>query len=252
LRDGFVNLVEARQNGRLSAEEFLERAESLLDRLELYPPAAVMELGTSAAKALDSTPGMAVDIVLKMISSAQREVRAVAAAMIFHFARFQPAFWVDTIKLLIMDEDWEVRDLAAHSFDTTEYGEGAAEFHFEYVLEVIEGWLKDSLAQVRRAATQSLLGYAERHPEFRPKLLEILDPLLDDPSEYVRDTHFAALRKIGKMDATLLMDYIERALPKLSDTSREALRQLLNQPFANKSPERKAELLAKLNAPKGN
>jgi len=246
LQDEFLALVTDRQNGRLDAETMLSRAEELLAGLNLYPADTIMVIGIAAADVLDSTPGMAVDAVLKLMSSTEREVRAVTAAMVFRFARYQPGFWLDTIHHLITDEDWEVRDLAAHCFDTQEYGEGAAEFHFAFVLETVGSWISDPNFLLRRAATQALLGYALKHAEFRPKLLEMLHPLLDDPSEYVRDNHVAALRKIGRADPALVMDYVERSLAATGELAHETFRTVLNQPWANKLLQRKAELLAKL------
>jgi hypothetical protein len=249
LQDEFLKLVTDRQNGRLDAETLLRQAEELLAGLPLYPPQAVMSIGIAAADCLDAAPGMAVDVVLKLVSSTEREVRAVTAAIVFRFARYQPGYWIDTVQLLIGDEDWEVRDLASHIFDTQEFGEGAVDFHLEFVLDTVQKWVADANALTRRAATQALLGHASRHAEFRPKLLEILHPLLDDPSEYVRDNHTAALRKLGRADPALVMDYIERSLPSAGDLARDTFRTVLNQPWAAKLPERKLQLLAALNLP---
>ncbi len=246
IREEFLKLVSDRQNGRLDAETLLHRSEELLEGISLYPPATVMTLGIAAADVLDVTPGMAIDVVLKLMSSTVREVRATAAAMVSRFARYQPGFWLDAVRHLVTDEDWEVRDLAAHSFDTREFGDGAAEFHLEFVSAVVRDWVNSPDPLIRRAATQALLGYAARHPEFRAKLVALLSLLLDDPSEYVRDNHAAALLKVGRLDPPLLMDYIESCRGTAGAYGRETLRNLLEQPFASTIQVRRAELLSKL------
>jgi HEAT repeat protein len=185
-------------------------------------------------------------LTLRLVSSPAREVRALAAIVLFRLARFQPGLWVDPARLLLTDEDWEVRDLAAHVFDLQDGIEGAINFHLEFVWDVVRRWSEDSDERVRRAATQALLNFAVAHPEFRPRWLQMLAPLLDDPQEYVRHSLVIALRTLGRADSALVFGFIESRLDQLTDESREVFRLILDHPFAARDPQRQAELLMRL------
>jgi HEAT repeat protein len=245
-RRALLRLVTEYVEQRLSGEALVEAAEQLLSGAILYPPQPLMESGVAAGACLEKFPGAAIDLVLALVSSLSPQVRAWAVAVVARLARFQPAIWVDTTRHLVQDDEWNVRDLAARIFDTTEWNDGAAEYHLAFVLDVVRGWLKDNDERVRRAAAQSLVGYAVRHPEFRVVLLDLLSPLLADDLEYVRMSHAAALRTLGKADPAAMFDYLESLLPSLTDTSRATVAVVLDHPFADRLPERKAELLAKL------
>jgi 3-methyladenine DNA glycosylase AlkD len=246
LRAQLLGELERLRQGLASPEEFLHAAEEALAGLPLYPPRAVRVLGAALADDLDHTPALAVDVTLGLMSSPAREVRALAAAVISRLARFQPGMWVEPVGHLICDEDWEVRDLAARVFDLQDDGEGAAGFHLEFVCDVLRRWAEHADERVRRAATQALLGFAAANPPFRPRLLQLLAPLLNDSQEYVRHSLAAALRVLGRADAELVFGFIEARLDPLTDGAREVFRLVLDHPFAARHPERKAELLARL------
>ena len=246
LREKLLKGLDQAQDRRLSGGEFLAAMEEDLDGLPLYPSERIRSLGLSVAEVLDRSPELAVELVLGMISSRAREVRALAATALSGLARFQPGMWTDPVRHLITDDDWEVRDLAAHVFDSQTGAPGAAEFHFQFVCDVVRGWTLHDDERVRRAATQSLLGFAAEHPEFRPQFLHIIGPLLNDEQEYVRHSLVAALRALGKMDAALIFDFVESHVEDLTDESRDVFRLVLDHPFAGRHPQRKAELLAKL------
>jgi hypothetical protein len=231
---------------RLSGEALVEAAEQLLSGAALYPSQPLMELGVAAGSNLEKFPGPAVDLVLLLVSSLSPQVRAWTVAIVARLARFQPAIWVDTARHLTTDDDWNVRDLAAHIFDVTEWNDGAAEYHVAFVLDVVRAWLVDNDERVRRAAAQAMIGYAVQHPEFRAVLLDVLNPLLEDDLDYVRMSHAVALRILGKADPAAMLDYLESLLPTLTDKSRETIAVVLDHPFADRLSARKAELLSKL------
>jgi hypothetical protein len=169
--------------------------------------------------------------------------------MISRLARFQPAIWMDLAKHLAADEDWGVREYAAHIFDTQGKFDGLSGYHLDYVFEVLEGWVRDTNYLVRRAPTNALLSYYLKHPEIGERLIALLDPLLDDEMEYVRRNHVFALRTIGKKRPELVLDYIESKLKldELTERIKEVFQEVLEHKFADKLPQRKIELLSKLN-----
>ncbi|MFZ5434134.1 MAG: DNA alkylation repair protein [Calditrichota bacterium] len=238
--------AEVYLNHRLSAEEFLERIDRLLADRDLFPPEAIFQLGSTLGTRLENSPGPAVDLTLKLMSSDVRATRAIAVGVLHRLARFQPGFWTDAARHLITDSDWEVRDIAARVFDDWNGEDGAAEFHLSFVVDVVRDWVQDSDERVRRAASQALLGYAARHPEFRSQLLEILDPLLTDEREYVRHSLAAALRILGRSDPPFVMDYLELVAASNHEPAKEIVKLVLDHSFADRLPDRKAELLRRL------
>jgi 3-methyladenine DNA glycosylase AlkD len=244
LRDELLDLFESLRTGLLSIEDFVAEVETLLNDLPLYPTTAIMTLGAVVGEKLEKSPGLAVDLTMRIVSSVAREVRALAAVVIHRLARFQPGMWVDTTRHLATDDDWEVRDLAARVFDSQGEDEGAAEFHLTFVHETVKAWAADSDYLVRRAATQALTGYALRHTDFRPLLLDLLRPLLDDEREYVRRGVAAALRKLGKADPPTIFEFFE--LMTITPRSSQVIRLTLEHPFAGRFPDRKSALMAHL------
>ncbi|MDD5087577.1 MAG: DNA alkylation repair protein [bacterium] len=232
--------------GQTAIEDFVAQCDDRLAGIPLYPPAEVFAAGVAVGEALEKTPAPAIEVALRLISSEARETRALAVAVIHRVARFQPAVWVDPVRHLLLDDDWEVRDLAARVFDVFEEHDGAAEFHLAYVVEVVETWVGDPEERIRRAAPQALLGYARRHAEFRPQLLTVLDPLLDDEQDYVRTSYAAALRALGRTDPELVLNYLETTLERDSLNAAEVVRCVIEHPFANRLPEHKARLVRRL------
>jgi hypothetical protein len=248
LREELLELFEDVKAGLLAMEDFVEQASELLNQLPLYPTTTVLALGVAIGEKLEKSPGLAVELTVRLVGAPAREVRAMAAVVIHRIARFQPGMWVDTIRHLVADDDWEVRDLAARVFDTLEAGEGAAEFHLMFVHETVKSWVTDSDYLVRRAATQALTGYAINHADFRPLLLDMLRPLLDDQREYVRRGLAATLRTLGKADGALIFDYLEAAANPPTPRVAETIRLVMEHRFAGKFPVRKAALLSGLPA----
>ena len=211
----------------------------------LYPPAELFGAGIAVGESLENTPAPAIEITLRLISSEIRETRALAVAVIHRLARYQPALWVDTVRHLLLDDDWEVRDLTARVFDVFENQDGAAEFHPSFVVEVVGKWVGDPDERIRRAASQALLGYALRHAEFRKPLLILLDPLIGD-GDYVRNSFTVCLRSLGRSDPELVLNYLESALDRESREIADIVRRVLEHPFADRLPEQKARIAERL------
>lgn len=246
LLDQLLTLVESFRSGQFDGEDLLRDIEKLLAGVDIYPPVQILPLGTGIADLLEKSPAEAIELTMKLVSSSVREVRALAAAMITRFSRYQPGLWLDPVQHLINDDEWEVRDLAAHCFDTQEHDDGAVDFHGGYVWQVVQDWVISENPLLRRAASHALLGHAAKHAESRRKVLDLLDPLLDDDLEYVRDSHAAALRTLGRSDPSLVLDYIERSLENPTDASRETFRRVLDHSFADRHPARKAKILGRM------
>jgi 3-methyladenine DNA glycosylase AlkD len=247
IADQLTTLVESYRDGQFAVDDLLSEIEQLLRGYALYPAQPILVLGFALADLMDKTPAEAIELTLRLVSSTTREARALAAAMIMRFSRFQPGLWLDPVQHLVRDQDWEVRDLAAHCFDTPENGDGAIDFHQSYVWQVVQDWIAHEDYLLRRAATQALIGHAVKVAEFRPKVLAMLDPLLDDDLEYVRDSHAAALRRLGRADPALVFDYMEKSLDTPTEAARETFRKVLDHSFADRLPGRKTKILARIN-----
>lgn len=246
MRVSLIDGLERVRSGSVSAEDYIDDLRELLEGVPLYPADRIRSLGIAAGDLLDRSPAVAVDMVLRLISSPAKEVRGFGSIILFRLARFQPGMWVDPARHLTCDEDWEVRDLAAHVFDTQNGIEGAAAFHLEFVVKTISEWSKHSDERVRRAATQALLGFAGEHPEFRRKLLQMIGPLVTDEQEYVRHSLAAALRTMGRMDPELVFEFISANIEDAPEEARDVFRLTLDHPFADRHPQRKAELVSRL------
>ena len=247
-REAVLGLVRDYAHGELDQSAFAAEVDTALQQLVLYPPALTLDLGQAAGQILEAQPESAVNAVLQLMSSECRETRAMTGAIISRLARFNPSIWAGIVRHLAADESWEVREFAAHAYDSREGYSGAIEFHQEYVLEELAGWATDANYLLRYAATQALLGGIHVNEQLIPRLLELLNPLLNDASEYVRTGHVIALRAMGRQKPEAVLRYIELHLPAKSDDIHETFRQVLDHPFADKLPERKQELLSKLGA----
>ena len=247
-RDAALAVVREYANGELDVAAFVAQLDDALSELKLYPPAPVLDLGQAAGQILENKPDLALNGVMQTMSSDCPGTRALTCVIVSRIARYNPSIWAGIVRHLAADEAWEVREYAAHSFDSREGYSGAVEFHQEYVLEELAGWVKDSNYLLRHSATQALLGFIQVNDQIIPRLLELLNPLLSDASEYVRTGFVIALRAIGKRKPDIAFKYIELHLPAPSDETQELFRQVLDHPFADKLPERKREVLARLSS----
>jgi 3-methyladenine DNA glycosylase AlkC len=94
-----------------------------------------------------------------------------------------------------------VQEILAQAFDVYCRASG-----YEKALPVIESWLTDRYATVRRAASEGLRiwtsrPYFKEHPEIA---IRLLSGLRDDSSEYVRKSAGNALRDISRKHKDLV------------------------------------------------
>jgi 3-methyladenine DNA glycosylase AlkC len=99
------------------------------------------------------------------------------------------------------DADWRVQEMLAKAFDRY-----CLDIGYKNALPVIQEWLSDKNANVRRAVTEGLRiwtgrEYFKDHPEVAIKLLSRLKA---DESEYVRKSVGNALRDISKKHKDLV------------------------------------------------
>lgn len=251
LKSRLLGCLQERFSGELPPSEFLAQLEDLLSGFPLYPRDQLLQIGISVGDVLERDPAAAVETVLQMMGSSCDPVRALAACAMWRLARFQPGLWEEAARHLVQDENWDVRDLAAHVFDTQAGEDGAAEFHRDYVNERLERWVADSDYLVRRAATQALLGFATRHPDVAASVLQQLNPLLDDSAEYVRRGLAMTLRTLGRRNPLAVIEFIEDNLTAPSDQARETVELALENSFADRFPEQKKRILERLHAGPG-
>jgi 3-methyladenine DNA glycosylase AlkC len=99
------------------------------------------------------------------------------------------------------DADWRVQEILAQAFD-----QYCKDTGYEAALSVIDLWLHDDHANVRRAVTEGLRIWTSRpyfksHPE---AAIQRLSALRADSSEYVRKSVGNALRDISRKHAALI------------------------------------------------
>jgi hypothetical protein len=219
---------------------------SALSGLPLFPADRMTALGQAAGELLERHPEAAIQLGIELVASDEPTVRAFAVSMIARLSRFHPAIWKDIVRHSLTDDHWEIRQLAAHAFDSLPTADGAADFHFDFVLELVEEWVRHSDYLVRYAATQALLNHAAKQPEIGQRILGALDPLFNDPSDHVRSGALGALRAIGKRRPDLVFSFIELKLDAIGKFDRELYRHALDEPFAAKNSEWRDKLLRAL------
>jgi hypothetical protein len=245
-RDEVLQKVREYADGRLTAEDLVLHVDAALTVLELYPPEPIIDIGQAAGELLERNPEAAVSAMLQMISADGPATRAVSSAIVARLARFNPGIWAGIVRHLAADTDWEVRGFAARAYDSRQGEAGAVEFHTDWVLDELAAWAKDTDYRLRYAATQAVLGYAQGHAELVPRLLDLLDPLKSDDTEYVRHGYAMTLRILGRRQPHVVLHYIESRLPLKSDEEREVFTLTLDDSFAAWDQAKKAELLARL------
>jgi hypothetical protein len=185
-----------------------------LSELKLYPFHPLLQLGDEIGAILEKEPALSIEIVLRLSGSSLPATRALACVTLSRLARYNPAPWMELAHHLAADENWEVREYAAHIFDTHGEFEGLAAFHLDFCFEVLSKWVGDEDYRVRRVPTNALLGYFLRHPEIGTRLLSLLEPLLTDDTDYVRRNLVFALRTVGKKRPELVFSFLEEYLDK--------------------------------------
>jgi 3-methyladenine DNA glycosylase AlkD len=105
------------------------------------------------------------------------------------------------------DTDWRVQEILAKAFDRY-----CSDTSYEQALPVIDEWLADSAANIRRAVTEGLRiwtgrPYFRKHPE---EAIQRLSRLRNDESEYVRKSVGNALRDISKKHTELVRKELQQ------------------------------------------
>ncbi len=137
----------------------------------------------------------------KLLKHEAYQARALAV-FILGFISSKSKVALKTLKEKVsLDDNWRVQEILAKAFDKYCSNTG-----YEKALPVIEEWLKDKRANVRRAVTEGLRiwtgrPYFKEHPEIAIKLLSQLKA---DESEYVRTSVGNALKDISKKFGALI------------------------------------------------
>jgi HEAT repeat protein len=226
--------------------DVLQDLDPHLRDIELYPFEPLLKLGSEVGKVLEKNPAAATDVVVRMAGSPLEATRALACVVVGRVARHGPAQWMPLARHLAADDNWEVREYAAHIFDTHGDIEGLSAFHLDYCFEVLNQWVRDTDYRVRRATTNALLGYFLRHPDIGERLVSLLEPLLTDTSDYVRRNLVFALRTVGKRRPELVFAFVENHLSDELEGTREVLRQTLNHRWARRHAGRRDTMLKSL------
>lgn len=221
-------------------------ADQLLSEYSPEESARLIELGNAAADLIERSPEVAVDITLKLATSACESARALGCVLIARIGKFNPRTWLSLIKHLAEDESAGVRDMAAHIFDSRPELVGWADVHADYVFSLCEEWRENSSYRVRRLVARSLVGFASLSAQNSERVLKLLTPLYEDSAEFVRRNVVSALREIGKSQPDAIFTFLEARLNVASAYDGEMIPLVLEASFARKQPDWRNEILAKL------
>jgi hypothetical protein len=227
----------------------VDAIDQLLRGIAIDTPDPISALGIAAAGLMEKHPEEAVNLCMRLSGSTLPATRCLGAVIISQISKYQPGLWMDMVKHLALDDDWNVRDFAANVFDSTPGREGLVEFHPDFVWETLTEWVRDRDYLVRRLTTRALLGYYKQHPEIAQRLLTLWEPLLTDPNEFVRRNLVSALRVIGKKNPDLVLTWIDAKVNSPSGHVAEIAGLILQSPFAFKCPELRQSMLEKFSSP---
>ena len=167
-----------------------------------------------------STNNMATDslcLAKELFTSEVHQARMLATFIFGHLAA-QSSESLNFLKIRVsQDSNWRVQEILAQAFDNYCAGIG-----YEQALPTLKEWLADSNPNVRRAVTEGLRIWTSRpyfcdHPH---EAIQLLSPLKDDESEYVRKSVGNALRDISRKYKELVGTELEQW-----DTSKKSIAQ---------------------------
>jgi HEAT repeat protein len=165
-------------------------------------------LRTEAAKIVGgASKSDALRIARQLLKSEVHQVRMIATFVLGALAATTPQALSLLRGTVSCDPDWRVQEILAQGFDAY-----CREVGYEQALPVIESWLADRNANVRRAASEgpriwTSRPYFKQHPE---TAIQLLSALRDDPSEYVRKSAGNALRDISRKHKELVRTELAR------------------------------------------
>lgn len=150
--------------------------------------------GMAVGQALSEAPDHAALACLKLLAEHDApELRCIACYAFAVVAVAWPATrlpaFVPIAHDLAKDESWEVREFIANAFD-----EVVAAAHPEAVYTLMQEWVHDADANVRRVPTNALMRYGRRQPH---AVIDLMHELLHDESSYVRDNVVFCLGVMG-------------------------------------------------------
>jgi 3-methyladenine DNA glycosylase AlkD len=142
-----------------------------------------------------NTSASSLAVAHTLLTSDVHQARMLATFLFGHLATaFEES--LTTLRTVVSrDADWRVQEILAQAFDMY-----CATIGYDTALPVIEEWLHDAHANVRRAATEGLRIWTSR-PYFRTHpdhAVQLLSRLHNDNSEYVRKSVGNALRDISR------------------------------------------------------
>jgi hypothetical protein len=147
----------------------------------------------------------------RLISHPRRVDKVLAAILLSPLARTEPREVERAALRLAQDEDWSVRETAASLVGSLLDGA------FEWTLPRAREWVRGTDSRVRRAVVVGAKYAARsRRPERAAALLDLLEPALRDPDDYVR-------RNLGPfaLGDQFLRSYPEETLARLTEWARD-------------------------------
>jgi len=220
--------------------------EQLLSEYSAEESFRILELGNTIADAIERNPEAAVDITLRLSSSACEAARALGCVLIGRVGKFNPRTWLSLIKHLADDESSGVRDTVPMIFDLRPELAGWAEMHADFVYTVFDEWRSDANYRVRRVVARGLVGYASQSAQNTERVLKLLVPLYEDAAEFVRRNVVSAIREIGRSQPDAILTFLESRTTYPNAYDRELMPLILQAAFARKQSEWRDAILAKL------
>jgi 3-methyladenine DNA glycosylase AlkC len=154
-----------------------------------------------------NTPAASLSLAKKLFASDVYQVRMLATFIFGHLAARSKESLNFLRKRVSNDEDWRVQEILAQAFDKY-----CAATGYERTLPMIEDWLADPNANVRRAVTEGLRIWTSK-PYFRDQpdtAIKLLSQLREDESEYVRKSVGNALRDISRKHSALVKAELQK------------------------------------------
>ncbi len=145
------------------------------------PAALRQQVGETMAVALASQTGKVTRWIDILAASASPTARQVACLLLADRYPADRAGVLRMAETLADDPHWEVREAAAGLLGTL------LDRHFDRIRALCETWRSSRSENLRRAVVLAVKYAARRDkPERIPELMRILEPLLRDPTPYVR------------------------------------------------------------------
>lgn len=179
----------------------METIERLIQRVQ-KPQHGFLDIQKAADEVVAGhTAGESLRLARQLFASETYQPRSLATFVLGCLAASSKESLTFLKERVSRDKDWRVQEILAKAFDRY-----CADVGYENALPVIEEWLSDPHANVRRAVTEGLRiwtgrPYFKNHPDVA---VRTLSRLRADTSEYVRKSVGNALRDISKKHKELV------------------------------------------------